>query len=452
MPLFAYGQQINAEELVQLGTVFYHKNKKRPFTGEALEFYSDGQQRTLMTFEKGLLKGKMINWFANGTKEVEGEIVGGLKEGVWRAWYENGQLAKEGHFVAGKEEGLFKWWYENGNVMKQGIFEAGEKRGNWEWFYENGGQKKAGILVGEKYDGGWKEWYDNGQLRMEGVYLQGEKVGEWLWWTPAGELSAHLNYSGMKKERLSSSKEYVTGQKNLQKKIEDGDYKGSLTAIDQLLDMHPAPSVNDKEYMQLFLQKAQVHAQFLNLEAAESHLLTHMGIPKYLMDGFLVVEEASALLTFIPSLEELPHARTQAGPHIVRSVIYNLVDQDQEVMRAVAQAMKVGKEAAWIDQWAMELYKVKSTRLEGYERLREVIEIRKTRELTRAEYLEVANVLLIVGAFEDAYALSADYMNQFGVDKDFLMVQLNRWMAVGEVGKMEELKQQLLKIDPKIFN
>ncbi len=450
-PVCIQAQQVQLNELEKKGERYILKKSKKYFSGELVEYHTNKQMRSLVTVVEGKIAGKMTHWYANGNKAMEVKLINGKKIGWCKEWYENGQLAKEGHYVQGLEDGVFQWWYENGTKKRQGIFEQGDKVGNWEWFYENGQTKRAGMMVGNEMDGYWKEWYADGQLRMEGMYLNGYQIGEWKWWTQTGDLSYKQNYSVATAQNadIEHAPSFVKQQEALMDCANEGNYKGAIKAINQQIELAKQKKGEDELYRNLLLQKAQVHVQFINLNPAEKLLLAHLNIPVSLIDQWVNAISIAELAALETKIESLQQQKVQAlGSSVLLSIIYNLTGDDTNAAYTQARALRQGNEAVWVDQWAVLLYNITATRLNGHKRLEQMISIRETRSLTKLEYWEIASLLLVVGAFEEADAICSDYMNEYGVQKEMLIVQMNRWMAEGDMSKMKAMKEKILAIDP----
>ena len=85
-------KEINHDDLVERGGLWYEKFASVPFTGSVYTEYT---------------KGKRVK---------NGELVGGLMEGIFEIYYENGQLTSKGSYRGGKKDGLMVNYYENGQL------------------------------------------------------------------------------------------------------------------------------------------------------------------------------------------------------------------------------------------------------------------------------------------------------------------------------------------------
>jgi antitoxin component YwqK of YwqJK toxin-antitoxin module len=66
-----------------------------PWTGIALEYWSDGPLASEISFRDGLLHGPTIGWHSNGFKSEEVHYDSGRAVGIRRQWHPNGVLKLE---------------------------------------------------------------------------------------------------------------------------------------------------------------------------------------------------------------------------------------------------------------------------------------------------------------------------------------------------------------------
>lgn len=69
-----------------------------PFTGEVVDFTSDGTMVELTSYESGIEHGPQVEWFPNGNKQLEGRCDRGKAVGEWRERFANGQLSRYEEF------------------------------------------------------------------------------------------------------------------------------------------------------------------------------------------------------------------------------------------------------------------------------------------------------------------------------------------------------------------
>ena len=137
MLIVGCSKTIDVDKLVERGGLLYEVNSDKPFSGEGVSYYSNGQKKSEGTFKDGGYDGK------------------------WTYWYENGQIRSEETYKDGKEDGKWTRWHENGQKRSEGTYKDGER------------------------DRKWTDWYKNGQKKWEGTY----KDGKWIkrtWWDEDG--------------------------------------------------------------------------------------------------------------------------------------------------------------------------------------------------------------------------------------------------------------------------
>ncbi|MFI3218783.1 MAG: hypothetical protein QX189_06630 [Methylococcales bacterium] len=105
--------------------IYYAPNENIPFTGKAVHFDPNGQQRWEGNYVNGKTNGLFTSWNANGQKTYEGHLVNGKQNGSSTMWFDNGQKMFENHYVDGKENGLSTMWLDNGQKVTEIIYVNG---------------------------------------------------------------------------------------------------------------------------------------------------------------------------------------------------------------------------------------------------------------------------------------------------------------------------------------
>ena len=124
---FTSGQEpIDGSTLVEKDSLMYAPDSDKPYSGEVVSYYSNGQKEYEGTFKDGKLDGLHTNWYENGQKENELTYKDGKKEGLWTNWDENGQKSGEVTYKDGKRDGLSTTWYENGRKRFETTYKDGE--------------------------------------------------------------------------------------------------------------------------------------------------------------------------------------------------------------------------------------------------------------------------------------------------------------------------------------
>ena len=97
-------RKVNGSSLVRdKRTNLWHYDVERtPFTGRAVELYTDGNP------------------------QAEAYFLDGQKDGMERFWYPNGQLKEEGQWFNNRANGLMRSWEENGKLSKAVRYKNGD--------------------------------------------------------------------------------------------------------------------------------------------------------------------------------------------------------------------------------------------------------------------------------------------------------------------------------------
>lgn len=129
---------INADSLKldqELGLVFY---KGKPFTGESLNHYNNGQLAQSIIYLKGKRNGLRTKWFSTGSKSYEASYKDGKLEGTSKSWWKSGVLRSHSNYKLGVLEGEQKKWFKSGSIFKIQNYAAGKENGMQQAFRENG--------------------------------------------------------------------------------------------------------------------------------------------------------------------------------------------------------------------------------------------------------------------------------------------------------------------------
>jgi uncharacterized protein len=250
--------------------VLFLPNQTKPFSGDNLCSFDNGQFKSKGRYIDGLKSGLWTEWKKNGIKVSEeiftqGELqsktffsdlhyqkIGkiyyingkesskttwsyyrnlqmkfeqntknGKAHGIQTDWYENGQKMLEGNFINGKTEGTVTKWYENGNKEEEKNLKADIEDGKQTKWYENGQMKEeVNYIVGEK-EGTSKYWYENGQKLFEGYFINGKGEGLQTSWYENGNKKQEKNIKADKEDGKQTDW-YENGQKQNERFASEG--------------------------------------------------------------------------------------------------------------------------------------------------------------------------------------------------------------------------------------
>ena len=133
-------------------------------------YWENGNLKSVLRYEDGLLEGLCTWYFANGNPEMEVVYSRNKMDGMVRRWYENGNIMEES-------------WYKDG--LQDSVSRTYSVRGilDTEAFYVDG-----------ELDGEYHRWYENGQPFQEGQYAEGMMDGLWMIFYPDGNLAAKADF------------------------------------------------------------------------------------------------------------------------------------------------------------------------------------------------------------------------------------------------------------------
>lgn len=118
------------------------KGEKTVFTGQVIEYFSNGNIKGKGEFKDGLLHGLRMVYNENGNKWLEINYSKGINEGASIEYYSNGKIKQEVKFKNGKEDGILKVFYESGQIQAILTFSNGVQQGDY-FEYAIDGKLKA---------------------------------------------------------------------------------------------------------------------------------------------------------------------------------------------------------------------------------------------------------------------------------------------------------------------
>lgn len=221
------GKIIEMAEIQNREGIAYEANQSKPFTGKAIDKYSNGQLAIEITYKNGQPDGVSKAWYEDGQQEAEANFKNGKMNGVSRTWYENGQLMDEANFKEDELDGLCKEYYENGQIKAEVNYKNNQLNGVVKRWYNNGQlsseqtYKNKKIVSIKAYDAEGRllykkdnksgisgldtSYYEDGTLRHEAVLKNGIIEGVSKSYYPNGSLKQELNYKNGEEERFDIS-------------------------------------------------------------------------------------------------------------------------------------------------------------------------------------------------------------------------------------------------------
>ena len=150
-------------------------------------------------------------------------------------------------------------------------------------------------------------------------------------------------------------------------------------------------------------------------------------------------------------IEKYPETTTKVGPHITLALIYNILGDTITLQKEQQLMMERSEMSDWVIKISMELYGLRALKENAYGYIGLIEEEIKNEGETKNNQIDLARYYLQVGQFEKARQIARKYLDENEKDVDFLIIETNIEMGLGNVNKMKELEKKILEIDPKAF-
>ena len=116
---------VDTDTLIRNG-IIYLPNETKPFTGNNLCKYENGQIKSEGNYKDGKPDGKVTGWFENGQIQIVLNLKDGKLDGKVIDWYENGQIEAEENYKDGKLDGKATYLHENGQIERETTYKDGQ--------------------------------------------------------------------------------------------------------------------------------------------------------------------------------------------------------------------------------------------------------------------------------------------------------------------------------------
>ncbi len=205
---YRYGNIVDRERLNRLDD----DGKKN---GIWKEFYSNGNVKSEVTYEHGVIDGYLKEYEENGKiikseRYLKGELVvvssetddAEEKVEIKTEYYTSGQKKSSGSFSEKNiPVGIHKTYKEDGTILSSETYDEvgikladgkvsdeGIKSGAWIYYYPSGKIKSKGEYKSDKKTGAWKYFYEDGTTEQSGTYVNDKPQGEWIWYYESGKV------------------------------------------------------------------------------------------------------------------------------------------------------------------------------------------------------------------------------------------------------------------------
>ena len=147
---------VDFDQLEERDGIAYEPNEEKPYTGDAVRKYPNGQTKEEVTYKDG------------------------IKDGLRTAWYENGRMKEETTYKDGKQHGPFTSWHNSPNKTNDPSVKS-----------RSSSKISSGVLIGQKkFEATYKNgrlhgltttWYKNGHKKKELTLKEGEMISAKYW-------------------------------------------------------------------------------------------------------------------------------------------------------------------------------------------------------------------------------------------------------------------------------
>lgn len=126
-----YNAQINLKELERKDGVWSKIGDEKPYSGEFVETFENGNIQGKGTLENGTLNGERTSYYEDGKIKFQRFYKDGVADGKSFENYDDGMLKQQGIFKNGKEDGEWKFYYPNGKIHAIINFSNGVQQGDY---------------------------------------------------------------------------------------------------------------------------------------------------------------------------------------------------------------------------------------------------------------------------------------------------------------------------------
>ena len=147
-----------------------------PYTGRAIERYSNGIIKYEAVIENGYIEGELKEWDSLGNILTVSNYRKGTMKGNFKKYYPNGDLHFEVDYADGAANGKAKEYHENGRIKIVSHYKDGVEHGDFILYDSSGIEQLKGMMVNGERDGVWFERW--GKRRVKNTYEKGEILGE----------------------------------------------------------------------------------------------------------------------------------------------------------------------------------------------------------------------------------------------------------------------------------
>ena len=116
-----FADTINSDSLVIINDLIYKVNSNKIFSGDFINYHSNGQLEQQGIIENGKREGEWVYYFQSGQIGVEKNYRNGEMDGKWTYYDGKGGISSEHNYIDGKREGKWIWYRNNGQIKSKKI-------------------------------------------------------------------------------------------------------------------------------------------------------------------------------------------------------------------------------------------------------------------------------------------------------------------------------------------
>ena len=452
IPSIAFGQ-VKFEDLIKRNGLSYEKGANVPFTGNAFQYFPDGDIQTIAGYKDGLADGVIKSWYKKDALMVEGFYENGKKTGTWKLHFESGKLKKQGAYQNDLETGEETFWFENGNLSKKGSYVDGKLNGRYGWNYEDGQKRQEGFYINGQPDSTWQEWFENGQQKMQGQFTHAEKNGRWTWWDEKGNITTSKNYAnGL---LIVDKDNFDTYLEKFEYFLAKRDYKEALRNITSAKATITDTTEDNFIYMNLLVYNSRCYSSFSHYQQGERVLLDGIGLSETQSRIILHSHEENSpekIKQVIKEITKKDKSKFQVGNHIALGLCHQLLGDSTRLRKEQQLSMDKGQWQDWILTISTELYRLASKRAYFYHSLEQTNDQLKTKGITEQLELTKAHFLTATEQFEEAQSIVDRYLKINDKNVPALLIKADIEMAYGNVDNIKIYQEKALAVDPNALD
>jgi len=168
------------------GWLKYETVQKENSRSIEMEYYANGQKKSMIPYKKGQQYGRVKRWYKNGQKEEDVMMKNTRVHGSYRSWHNNGKRKREFFSINNVMSGEYREWTKEGYLLWEIIELTDEKKISVKNFWSNGQVKMKGKAKmppslsihqwSQTRDGYWIYYYKDGTVLKSEKYSNGQLI------------------------------------------------------------------------------------------------------------------------------------------------------------------------------------------------------------------------------------------------------------------------------------